>query len=41
MKSRKINFSDISELFDKQLSSMPRVGRPNVATSPLRVLLGS
>ena len=30
MKSKKINFSDIPELSDKQLSSMRRVGRPTV-----------
>jgi uncharacterized protein (DUF4415 family) len=30
MKSTKINFSDIPELSDRQLSSMRRVGRPTV-----------
>jgi hypothetical protein len=29
-KSKKINFSDIPELSDKQLSRMRRVGRPTV-----------
>ena len=34
MKSKKINFSDIPELSDKQLSSMRRVGRPTVGDEP-------
>jgi len=33
-KSKKINFSDIPELSDKQLSSMRRVGRPTVGDEP-------
>lgn len=38
MKSRKINFSDIPELSDKQLSSMRRVGRPTVGDEPRKLI---
>lgn len=35
-KPKKIDFSDIPELSDKQLSSMRRVGRPTVGDEPDR-----
>ena len=38
MKSKKINFSDIPELSDKQLSSMSRVGRPTVGDEPRKLI---
>jgi uncharacterized protein (DUF4415 family) len=38
MKSRKINFSEIPELSDKQLSSMRRVGRPTVGDEPRKLI---
>lgn len=38
MKSKKINFSDIPELSDKQLSSMRRVGRPTVGDEPRKLI---
>ncbi|MGE5216173.1 MAG: BrnA antitoxin family protein [Chloroflexota bacterium] len=38
MKSKKINFSDIPELSDQQLSSMRRVGRPTVAEEPRKLI---
>ena len=38
IKSRKINFSDIPELSDKQLSSMRRVGRPTVGDEPRKLI---
>ena len=38
MKSKKINFSDIPELSDKQLSSMRRVGRPTVGEEPRKLI---
>jgi uncharacterized protein (DUF4415 family) len=38
MKSRKINFSDIPELSDKQLSSMRRVGRPTVGDEARKLI---
>ncbi len=37
-KSRKIDFSDIPELSDKQLSRMRRVGRPTVGDEPRRLI---
>jgi uncharacterized protein (DUF4415 family) len=38
MRSKKINFSDIPELSDKQLSSMRRVGRPTVGDEPRKLI---
>jgi hypothetical protein len=38
MKSRKIDFSDIPEPSDKQLSSMRRVGRPTVGDEPRQLI---
>jgi uncharacterized protein (DUF4415 family) len=38
IKSRKINFSDIPELSDKQLSRMRRVGRPPVGDEPRKLI---
>jgi uncharacterized protein (DUF4415 family) len=38
MKSKKINFSDIPELSDKQLSRMRRVGRPTVGDEPRKLI---
>jgi uncharacterized protein (DUF4415 family) len=38
MKSKKINFSNIPELSDKQLSSMRRVGRPTVGDEPRKLI---
>jgi uncharacterized protein (DUF4415 family) len=38
IKSKKINFSDIPELSDKQLSSMRRVGRPTVGDEPRKLI---
>ena len=38
IKSRKINFSDIPELSDKQLSSMRRVGRPTGGDEPRKLI---
>jgi uncharacterized protein (DUF4415 family) len=38
MKSKKIDFSDIPELSDKQLSSMRRVGRPTVSDEPRKLI---
>lgn len=38
MKSKKINFSDIPELSDKQLSRMGRVGRPTVGDEPRKLI---
>jgi uncharacterized protein (DUF4415 family) len=38
MKSKKINFSDIPELTDEQLSSMRRVGRPTVGGEPRKLI---
>jgi uncharacterized protein (DUF4415 family) len=37
-KSTKINFSDIPELSDKQLSRMRRVGRPTVGDEPRKLI---
>jgi len=38
MKSKKIDFSDIPELSDRQLSSMRRVGRPTVGDEPRKLI---
>lgn len=38
MKSKKIDFSDIPELTDRQLSSMRRVGRPTVGDEPRKLI---
>jgi uncharacterized protein (DUF4415 family) len=38
MKSKRINYSDISELSDKQLSRMSRVGRPTVGDEPRKLI---
>jgi uncharacterized protein (DUF4415 family) len=38
MKSKKIDFSDIPELSDKQLSQLPRVGRPTVGDEPRKLI---
>ena len=38
MKSKKINFSDIPELSDKQRSRMRRVGRPTVGDEPRKLI---
>ena len=37
-KSKKIDFSDIPELSDKQLSRMHRVGRPTVGDEPRKLI---
>jgi uncharacterized protein (DUF4415 family) len=37
-KSKKIDFSDIPELSDKQLSRMRRVGRPTVGDEPRKLI---
>ena len=38
MKSKKIDFSDIPELSDKQLERMHRVGRPTVGEEPRKLI---
>jgi len=38
MKLKKIDFSDIPELSDNQLSSMRRVGRPTVGDEPRKLI---
>src|SRR5262245_58875546 len=38
MNSKKIDFSDIPELSDKQLSRMRRVGRPTVGDEPRKLI---
>lgn len=38
MKSEKIDFSDIPELSDSQLSRMRRVGRPTVGDEPRKLI---
>ena len=38
MKRRKIDFSDIPELSDKQLSRMRRVGRPTTGDEPRKLI---
>jgi uncharacterized protein (DUF4415 family) len=37
-KPKKINFSDIPELSDKQLARMRRVGRPTVGDEPRKLI---
>src|SRR5688572_394192 len=37
-RQRKIDFSDIPELSDRQLSSMRRVGRPTVGDEPRKLI---
>jgi uncharacterized protein (DUF4415 family) len=37
-KSKKINYSDIPKLSDKQLSRMHRVGRPTVGDEPRKLI---
>ncbi len=38
IKRRKIDFSDIPELSDNQLSSMRRVGRPTLGDEPRKLI---
>ena len=38
MKPRKIDYSDIPELSDRQLSAMRRVGRPTVGDEPRKLI---
>ena len=38
MRPKKINYSDIPELSDRQLSSMRRVGRPTVGDEPRKLI---
>jgi uncharacterized protein (DUF4415 family) len=38
LKSKKIDFSDIPEQSDRQLSSMRRVGRPTVGDEPRKLI---
>ena len=38
MRQRKIDFSDIPELSEKQLSRMRRVGRPTVGEEPRKLI---
>ena len=38
MKPGKIDYSDISELSDRQLSAMRRVGRPTVGDEPRKLI---
>lgn len=38
MKANKIDFSDIPELSDRQLSSMRRVGRPTMGDEPRKLI---
>jgi uncharacterized protein (DUF4415 family) len=38
MRSKQIDFSDIPELSDNQLSSMRRVGRPTVGDEPRKLI---
>jgi len=38
MKKRKIDYSDIAELSDRQLSAMRRVGRPTVGEEPRKLI---
>ena len=38
MKPNKVDFSDIPELSDEQLSSMRRVGRPTVGDEPRKLI---
>ena len=38
MRSKKIDYSDLPELSDRQLSSMRRVGRPTVGDEPRKLI---
>ena len=38
MRSRKIDFSDIPELSEKQLTGMRRVGRPTLGDEPRKLI---
>jgi uncharacterized protein (DUF4415 family) len=38
MKPKKVDFSDIHELSDEQLSSMRRVGRPTLGDEPRKLI---
>lgn len=38
MKMKKIDFSDIAELSDQQLSRMRRVGRPTMGDQPRKLI---
>lgn len=38
MRPKKVNYSDIPELSDRQLSSMRRVGRPTVGDEPRKLI---
>jgi predicted DNA binding CopG/RHH family protein len=38
MKPRKIDYSDVSELTDRQLFAMRRVGRPTVGDEPRKLI---
>jgi uncharacterized protein (DUF4415 family) len=38
MRQKKIDFSDIAELSEKQLSRMRRVGRPTVGEEPRKLI---
>jgi uncharacterized protein (DUF4415 family) len=38
MRPRKIDYSDIPELSDRQLSAMRRVGRPTVGDEPRKLI---
>jgi uncharacterized protein (DUF4415 family) len=38
MKPKKIDYSDMPELSDRQLSAMRRVGRPTVGTEPRKLI---
>ena len=38
MKPKKVDFSDIPELSDEQLSSMRRVGRPTMGDEPRKLI---
>jgi uncharacterized protein (DUF4415 family) len=38
IKPKKVDFSDITELSDEQLSSMRRVGRPTVGDEPRKLI---
>jgi uncharacterized protein (DUF4415 family) len=38
LKSKKIDFSDLPELSNRQLSSMRRVGRPTVGDEPRKLI---
>ncbi|MGB7947782.1 MAG: BrnA antitoxin family protein, partial [Candidatus Binatia bacterium] len=38
MKSKKIDYSDVPEMSDRQLSTMRRVGRPTVGDEPRKLI---